>query len=61
MSPVLDAYLDRINELKKGYMEHLISGAVANYDEYRHICGVLKGLASAEMELKELMSKTDED
>jgi len=61
VSPVLDAYLDRINELKKGYMEHLISGAVANYDEYRHICGVLKGLASSEMELKELMSKTDED
>ncbi len=60
MNPVYDAYLDRINELKKGYIEHILSGSPSNYDEYRHVCGVLKGLASSEMELKELLSKTEE-
>ena len=37
-------------------MEHVVNGGVETYDEYRHICGVIRGITIAEREFKELMS-----
>ena len=51
-----DSYLDRLVELRTQHMEHVVNGGVETYDEYRHICGVIRGITIAEREFKELMS-----
>lgn len=61
MTSVIEAYFERLEELKKSYTEHLSSGAVESYDDYRHICGVLQGISAARLELKELLSVVGEE
>ena len=57
--PVDELFLDRLSELKTQHIEHIVNGGVESYDEYRHLCGVLKGLSIAEREYKELLTKVD--
>lgn len=54
-----DSFLDRLTELKNQHMEHIVNGGAESYDEYRHLCGVIKGVAVAEREFKELLSKVE--
>ena len=54
------AFLSRIAELRSQHAEHLISGSVDTFENYRHLCGVMKGLDIAERELKELLSEVEE-
>jgi hypothetical protein len=60
LDPVIDALLFRLSELIKTHNEHICGGSVASYEEYRHICGILKGLQMAELELKEVISLSEE-
>ena len=61
MDPLITAYLDRLEELRIQHINHLIGGAVVDHGEYRHICGVLRGIAVAVREIKDLMAQTEED
>ena len=55
-----DAFLSRITDLRSQHADHLMSGSVDTFEEYRHLCGVIKGLDIAERELKELLSEVEE-
>lgn len=57
--PLEDTFFSRIKDLKDQYTEHLIGGSLPTHDEYRHLCGVIKGLSMAEVELKELLNLED--
>tara|TARA_R110000824_G_C15189844_1_gene674610 strand:- start:1911 stop:2096 length:186 start_codon:yes stop_codon:yes gene_type:complete len=59
--PIEDAFFRRVRELKEQHIEHLAQGSLSSHEEYRHICGVIKGLSMAEVELKELISAVGED
>jgi|TARA_R110002051_G_scaffold322933_1_gene415028 hypothetical protein len=59
MEPWLKAYLDRLEEIRLQHINHLVSGAAQDHGDYRHVCGVLKGVAVAERELKELLSEVE--
>ncbi|NRA75331.1 MAG: hypothetical protein HRU16_05260 [Planctomycetes bacterium] len=56
-----DAYLSRLSELKIQHVNHIVSGAVADYEEYRHLRGMIQGLSIAEREFKELLSQTEDE
>jgi hypothetical protein len=43
-------------ELRTQHIEHIINGGVESFDEYRHLCGVIKGLTISEREFKEILS-----
>lgn len=53
----------KLNERKKELEEHLGSGAVASYEEYKRLCGFIQGLEFANqtiLDLAEKMEKADE-
>ena len=54
-----DAYLKRLSELKIQHINHVVSGSVADYEEYRHLRGMIQGLSIAEREFKELVAQTE--
>jgi hypothetical protein len=39
----------------------LLAGQAKDFAEYRHLCGVLRGLASAESILKDLVQKLEKE
>ena len=53
-----EAYLARLRESIEQNSNYILAGDVADYEEYRHVCGVLKGLQIALREYKELLSMT---
>lgn len=56
-----DAYLKRLVELKTQYVNHIVAGTVADYEEYRHLRGTIHGLSIAEREFKEIVSEVGEE
>jgi hypothetical protein len=56
-----EAFVSRITELRDQHADHLISGSVDSFEDYRHLCGVLKGLDVAVRELKDLLSQVEDD
>jgi hypothetical protein len=53
-----------VRELKKEaepVQSHLLTGQAKDYAEYRHLCGVLRGLTTAETTLKDLVQKLEKD
>ena len=60
MDNVMQAYLDRLEEIRLQHVTHLINGSVEKHEEYRHICGIIKGLAVADRELRDLVSQLEE-
>jgi len=56
-----DVYLGQLKELRDRHRDHLTGGSVKTMEEYRNICGFLRGLDVAESEFKELVSRVEED
>jgi len=54
------AFLSRIEDLRTQHSDHLINGTVTSFEEYRHLCGVMKGLDIAQRELKDILSEVEE-
>ena len=48
---------DRIQNLN----DSVSNGSAKDYAEYRELCGVIRGLRSAQMEIQDLASRTKED
>ena len=46
---------------QKKNVEFLVSGGAKSYDEYRHICGVIRGLTQAEFLIKDLVQRLEND
>lgn len=62
MIPV-DALRSRLRTEMNNYADDLANGACKSFDEYQHLCGVIRGLATAErhlIDLAEELEKQDE-
>lgn len=51
---VFDVLDEKYAAMQRGYEESLSEGAAKSFDEYRHTCGVIRGLATARRELADL-------
>lgn len=52
-----------VDKLRSDQVTHLAGGGAKSFDEYRHVCGVIRGLTHAETIVKDLvqrMEKSDE-
>mgnify|MGYP003628037091 CR=1 FL=1 len=57
---MIETLASRLDELKSQHMEHIINGNATSFEDYRHNCGVIRGIAMAERELKEIQSQIEE-
>ena len=60
---VLSHIVKEIDKLRHDQQSHLAGGGAKTFDEYRHVCGVIRGLTHAETIVKDLvqrMEKIDE-
>lgn len=51
---VFEVLVDRLQESKDSCEESLVGGAAKDYAQYREICGVIRGLNTAIMEVQDL-------
>ena len=58
---VYDVLIKRFKELKTDSEAFLSSGSAKDFPEYREICGVIRGLATAIREVEVLMRTQDND
>ena len=54
-------FLTRLAELKNQFVLHLANGSAPDYSDYKKICGIIEGVAMAEREFKDLLSRIDSD
>jgi hypothetical protein len=52
----------KLGEQEESHVQALVGGAVKDYAEYRELCGVIRGLQTAQREIADLVRKLkDED
>lgn len=51
---------DQIRKDMNNYADDLASGQCASFEQYRHLCGVIQGLAIAERYLLDLAKREEE-
>jgi hypothetical protein len=54
---ILDLFINKIEERKNSFIEVLSTGVSKDYAEYREMCGVIRGLATAQQEAADLKRK----
>jgi len=61
-STVMELLQKKLEERKKLIVESVGSGVAKDYPEYRDLCGVIRGLTTAQQEIEDLVRKLkDED
>lgn len=50
-----------ITDLRDDQQGFLAAGRAADYAEYRHVCGIIRGLTSAEQIIKDLVLRLERD
>lgn len=59
---VMDLLQRKLKEQEDSHIQALAGGAVADYAAYRELCGVIRGLQTAQREIADLVRKLkDED
>ena len=61
MNSVFDLLQKKIQDRIQNLNESVSNGSAKDYAEYRELCGVIRGLRSAQMEIQDLASRTKED
>lgn len=56
---VLVHLLREIEKLKENNNTHLSGGGAKTFDEYRHVCGIIRGLSHAETLIKDLVQRME--
>jgi hypothetical protein len=59
----LEALVQQLDEKAMQLQEALAAGRVESYDEYKKVCGEIRGLLTARgyaLDLKQLMEKSDD-
>jgi hypothetical protein len=51
--------LREIDKLRMDQANHLTGGGAKDFAEYRHVCGVIRGLTHAEQIVKDLVQKME--
>lgn len=52
---------DKLNEAKAEHSSHLAGGGAKEFHEYRHVCGVIRGLTYAESIILDLVQRMETD
>ena len=56
-----EVYIGRLSDLIAQFSNHIISGGdVDDYEQYRHLCGVVRGLEMCLREFKDILSTTED-
>jgi len=56
---VLSHVVKEIINLRDDNVSHLSNGGAKTFDEYRHVCGVIRGLTHAESIIKDLVQRSE--
>ena len=57
----LELALKKIEGEKKAIVENLADGVAKDYAEYQNLCGVIRGLLTAQREINDLLRKLKDD
>jgi hypothetical protein len=58
---ILDLLLKKLEEERKQIVENLADGVAKDHAEYQHLCGVIRGLLTAQREINDLLRKLKDD
>lgn len=58
-SQILNYLVREINKQRDENSMFLAAGRAINFDEYRHVCGIIRGLTFAETLVKDLAQKME--
>jgi len=58
---VFDVLLKSIEEHRSSAIEVLAQGSVKDYAEYRDLCGLIRGLETAQREIRDLARANQDD
>jgi hypothetical protein len=58
---VLEVLIAETEKAKQSYIESLVAGGAKDFAEYKHLCGVIRGLAIAQIEAQDLLRKLKEN
>ena len=61
MNSVFDLLQKKLQDRIQNLNESVSNGSAKDYAEYRELCGVIRGLRSAQIEVQDLESRTKED
>ena len=56
---VMSYLVKEIDKLRDENAAFLAAGRAINFDEYRHVCGIIRGLTFAESMVKDLAQKLE--
>ena len=56
---LLTHLLREIDKLKETNNTHLLKGGAKTFDEYRHVCGIIRGLIDAENLVRDLVQRME--
>ena len=56
---VLNYLVKEIDKLREDNIAFVAAGRSINFDEYRHVCGIIRGLTFAETLVKDLAKKME--
>lgn len=57
---ILEYLKDKLNEQLKAVEESLAQGVAKDYAEYQNLCGVIRGLLTAQREINDLLRRVKE-
>ena len=60
-SKLLALIAKEINKERLAQAEFLVSGRVENHAEYRHVCGVIRGLNTIDSFINDLVQRLEND
>jgi len=60
MATLLEVLNKKLEEHVKQSVESVSGGSAKSYGHYRELCGVIRGLQTAQMEIADLVRKTKE-
>jgi hypothetical protein len=58
---ILELLNRKVEEQVKSHSEALVSGQPQDYAQYRELCGVIRGLQTAQREIGDLVRKLKDD
>jgi hypothetical protein len=61
MMTVYDVLIDKIDGQIQLISDSLVQGGSKDFPEYRELCGVIRGLATAKREVQDLARKQQDD
>jgi len=58
---MLELIKRKLGEQEESHVQALVGGAVKDFAEYRELCGVIRGLQTAQREIADLVRKLKEN